>query len=99
MNTGYSAEPSVTAVGSSVYVTWEDDTPVSGSGGQFEIWLRASPYSGYTFGSPIRISSNSYGSEESSVAVIGNIVYVAWMDDTPVSGSGTAPEIWMRVGS
>ena len=33
------------------------------------------------------------------VAASGSYVYVAWHDDTPVSGSGTAPEIWLRVGS
>jgi hypothetical protein len=99
-NTGISEEPSVAAVGSYVYVAWEDDTPVSGSGfAHVEIWLRVSSNNGASFGSPIRITTNTGYSVNSSVAVAGNYVYVAWMDDTPVTGSGSAFEVWLRVSS
>ena len=37
--------------------------------------------------------------EHPSVAASGNRVYVAWEDWTPVTGSGTEPEIWTRVSS
>jgi subtilisin family serine protease len=99
-NTGYSLHPSVAASGSHVYVAWYDDTPVTGSGGSPEIWLRASSNNGATFGSAIRISANIYVSVSPSVAASGSFVYVAWEDYTPVSGSGGAiPEIWMRTSS
>jgi len=49
-----------------------------------------------TFGSAIRISTNTYYSGFPSVAAYGSYVYVAWEDFTPVSGSGTAPEIWLK---
>jgi len=48
------------------------------------------------FGPPIRISTNTYPSFYPSVAASGTYVYVAWQDNTPVSG-GT-DEIWLRAG-
>jgi len=98
-NTGLSKEPSVAASGTYVYVAWEDFTPVSGSGSDAEIWMRVSSNNGAGFGSPIRISTNTYASRYPSVAALGSYVYVAWRDSTPVSGSGSQPEIWMRVSS
>ena len=97
-NTGQSSNPSVGVGGSYVYVAWEDDTLVTGSGGQPEVWLRVSSNSGASFGSAIRISTNTGASVSPSVAASGSYVYVAWSDNTPVSGSGTQPEIWIRVG-
>jgi hypothetical protein len=97
-NTGYSDYPHVAASGSNVYVTWQDNTPVTGSGGDFEVWLRASSNNGATFGSAIRITTNTGSSVYPTVAASGSVAYVAWEDSTPVSGSGTAPEIWLRVG-
>jgi len=98
-NTYYSQRSSVAASGSYVYVAWDDSTPVSGSGGSTEIWLRVSSNNGAAFGSPIRISTNTYESVNPSVAAYGTYVYIAWEDSTPVSGSGTEPEIWMRISS
>jgi len=98
-NTGFSSWPSVAASGSYAYVAWHDATPVSGSGSEPEIWLRVSSNNGVSFGSPIRISTNTYKSTYPSVAVSGIYVYVAWQDSTPVSGSGIDPEIWMRRSS
>jgi hypothetical protein len=102
-NTYLSQHASVGASAAYVYVAWDDDTMVAGSGAQPEVWLRVSSNNGASFGSPIRITTNTGRSEYPSVAApvvsIGNVVYVAWADDTPVSGSGTMPEIWLRVGS
>jgi hypothetical protein len=98
-NTGVSEYPSVAAVGSNVYVAWDDNTPVTGSDGSYEIWLRVSSNNGVSFGSPIRITTNTGTSGEASVAAVGNNVYIAWEDYTPVPGSGTESEIWMRVRS
>jgi hypothetical protein len=98
-NTGYSEYPSVAADGSYVYVGWQDDTPVSGSGTKSEIWMRVSSNNGASFGSAIRISTNTGMSVYTSVAADGSYVYVGWQDDTPVTGSGTKSEIWMRVSS
>jgi hypothetical protein len=98
-NTGNSVNPSVATVGSNVYIAWQDNTRITGSGSGYEVWLRASSNSGASFGSPIRITTNTGDSEYPSVAASGSNVYVAWDDNTPVTGSGTAPEIWMRVSS
>jgi hypothetical protein len=98
-NTGNSVNPSVALVGSYVYVAWQDDTPVSGSGTKSEIWMRVSSNNGHSFGSAIRISTNTGDSVNPSIAALGSYVYVAWQDDTPVSGSGTKSEIWMRISS
>jgi len=46
----------------------------------------------------IRISYKTYTSYAPSVAVSGSYVYVAWGDDTPVSGSGGNYEVWLRAG-
>jgi hypothetical protein len=98
-NTGWSRFPSVAAYGSYVYVAWQDGTAVSGSGVAYEVWLRVSSNSGVSFGSAIRITTNTGFSIYPSVAAVGNYVYVTWQDDTPVTGSGSSPEIWMRVSS
>jgi hypothetical protein len=99
-NTGTSDYPSVAAYGSYVYVAWQDDTPVTGSGSAPEIWTRVSSNYGASFGSPIRITTNTGSSGSPSVAAGAefDLFYVAWNDNTPVSGSGTASEIWVRVG-
>ena len=99
VNTGWSGQPSVAASGNYVYVAWSDSTPVTASGGMREVWMRVSSNNGRSFGPAIRITKNSGESLAPSVAAAGSYVYVAWQDDTPVTGSGSAPEIWMRVSS
>jgi hypothetical protein len=98
-NSGLSENPSVVAYWDYVYAAWPDDTPVTGSGGYSEIWMRASSNHGASFGSAIRITTNTGVSENPSVAAYITYVCVAWDDDTPVSGSGSAPEIWLRAGN
>jgi hypothetical protein len=98
-NTGWSGQPSVAATGNYVYVAWSDNTPVTGSGGMREVWMRASSNNGRSFGPAIRITTNTGTSENPSVAAVGSYVYVAWDDDTSVTGSGGKDEIWMRVSS
>jgi hypothetical protein len=98
-NTGRSEYPSVAASGSYVYVVWDDDTHVSGSGTASEVWLRVSSNNAASFGSAIRLTTNTYASRAPSVAAVGSNVYVAWMDNTPVSGSGASYEVWLRVSS
>jgi hypothetical protein len=98
-NTGSSIDPAVAALGNYVYVAWSDNTPVAGSGDEYEIWLRVSSNCGATFGAPIRMTTNTGGSSSPSIAAVGNYVYVAWEDTTPVSGSESSAEIWLRVSS
>jgi hypothetical protein len=98
-NTGFSGEPSVAAIGSYVYLAWEDSTPVSGSGSTYEIWMRVSSNYGASFGSAIRITTNTGFSRLPSVAAMDSHFYIAWMDNTPVPGSGIPYEIWLRAGS
>jgi hypothetical protein len=49
-----------------------------------------------TFATPIRITTNTGDSGSPSVAAAGSYVYIAWVDNTPVTGSGSEYEIWMR---
>ena len=58
-----------------------------------EIWMRVSNNYGASFGSAIRITTNTGWSENPSVAASGNYVYVAWQDNTPVPGSGHVSEL------
>ena len=98
-NTGYSGDPSVAAVGSNVYVAWDDFTPVTGSGISSEIWMRVSSNYGASFGSAIRITTNTGNSINPSAATVGSNVYIAWQDNTPVTGSGSKYEVWLRASS
>jgi hypothetical protein len=96
-----SASPSVAVSGNYVYVAWEDWTSVPGSGtaGAPEIWMRASLNYGASFGSAIRITTNTGQSGGSSVAASLNYVWVSWQDDTEVPGYGGTYEVWIRRGS
>ncbi len=74
----FSAFPSVAVLGDSVFVAWHDQTP-----GNFEIFLARSTDGGKTFTPPVNLSNNAGFSLDPSVAVLGDSVFVAWMDETP----------------
>ena len=73
-----SLNPQIAAIGSNVYVTWEDRTP-----GSFDIFFAVSNNNGTSFGSPINLSNNAGFSERPQIAISGNNVYVTWADHTP----------------
>ena len=53
-NTGSSFSPQIAAIGSNVYVTWEDNTP-----GNVDILFAVSNNNGTSFGTPINLSNNT----------------------------------------
>jgi hypothetical protein len=77
-NTGDSLAAQIAAIGSNVYVTWEDDTP-----GNRDIFFAASNNNGTSFSTPINLSNNTGFSQIPQIAAIGNNVYVTWQDTTP----------------
>ena len=68
----------VAASGSSLYVTWHDDTQ-----GSKEIFFRKSADGGATWQAAKRLTYNSGSSEDPAISLMGSNVYVAWHDDTP----------------
>ena len=77
-NSGNSQLPQIAAIGSNVYVTWEDRTP-----GNQEIFFRASTNNGTSFGLFQNLSNNTALSRLPQIATSGNNVYVTWADGTP----------------
>jgi uncharacterized repeat protein (TIGR01451 family) len=82
-NGGFSFEPSITADGTNLYVTWYDD-----SSGNSEILFSKSTDGGTTWSSPVNISNNARFSERPSITADGTNLYVTWHD-----GSFGFPEI------
>ncbi len=76
-NAGASQSPEIAAIGSSVYVVWEDSLP-----GNPEVLFRASNNNGTSFGSTINLSNNAGNSANAEIAAVGSNVYVVWQDDT-----------------
>jgi len=74
-NTSGSNYPSVTVSGSVVHVVWYD-----GRDGNYEIYYKRSSDSGVNWGTDIRLTNNSAGSYDPSVAVSGSVVHVVWTD-------------------
>ena len=78
-NVGNSELPKIAAIGSNVYVTWNDDTPA----GNRDILFAVSNNNGTSFGNPIKLSNNAGFSFNQEIAAIGSNVYVTWEDNTP----------------
>jgi hypothetical protein len=72
---GNSESPTIAAEGPDVYVLWHDDT-----GGNFDVFLRASHDSGKTFGPAINLSNSEGNAGFAVVVVDGASVSVAWID-------------------
>lgn len=70
--------PHVVTSGSNVYAAWTDLTPLS-----FDVFVRRSADGGATFSSPVNVSRNIGSAYEVALAADGDLVAVAWIDDTP----------------
>jgi hypothetical protein len=92
---GNSLRPRVAAVGSDIYVVWEDDT---GTPGIFEILFLASHDGGMTWEQPAINLSNTKGrnSRHPAIAVAGPDVYVAWEETVPARTGPDRVVIWFR---
>jgi hypothetical protein len=83
-NSGSSSNPEIAASGSSVYVTWTDNTP-----GNVEVFFAASTNAGSSFGSAVNLSNTVGTSYRAQIAASGDKVYVTWRD--------TPREVYVRV--
>ena len=74
-NSGFSEHPQVAVYGNSVYAIWADDTS-----GNREVLFTRSVDRGTSFDSIKNLSNNTSDSLNQEIAVFGNNVYVAWLD-------------------
>lgn len=74
-NIGGAEDHRVAASGTSVYVVWSADAP-----GNFDIFFRASPDGGDTWGAVLNLSANATVSRYPRIAVSGSHVLVVWGD-------------------
>lgn len=76
-NAGDSLYPSVAVSGSNIHVFWQDNAP-----GNYEIYYKTSADYGVTWSASKRLTSNAGDSSDTSVAVSGSNIHVAWWDNT-----------------
>jgi len=87
------AQPTLTAVGSDVYVTWTQQNPfqtamspscapTKGPGGCEDVYVRSSTDGGSTWGAEHFFGNSAYirGAHEPEIAASGNSVYLTWDD-------------------
>ena len=74
-NSGFSEHPQVAVYGNSVYAIWADDTS-----GNREVLFTRSVDNGTSFDSVKNLSNNTSDSLNQEIAVFGNNIYVAWLD-------------------
>jgi hypothetical protein len=74
-NSGFSEHPQVAVYDNSVYAIWADDTS-----GNREVLFTRSVDNGISFDSIKNLSNNTSDSLNQEIAVFGNNVYVAWLD-------------------
>lgn len=74
-NAGLSFFPSIAVSSNNVYVVWSDE-----SAGDLEIFHRLSTDGGVSFGSTTNLSNNEGSSFTPSIAVLGNNVYIIWVE-------------------
>jgi hypothetical protein len=94
-NTRDSVYGQVAAYGKNVYVVWQENNPgpfgdnskytasINYNYRNYDIYMKKSVDGGLTFSKEINLSNNPGYSEHPHIAVSGNNVYVAWIDDTP----------------
>ena len=92
----YAGEPQIAAVGSSVYVTWNDNR-----NGADDIFVNRSVDSGGTWlAAPVRVDVGSPPGVASAsgpvIAASGSAVFVSWRDDRNVSGFSGASDIYFN---
>ena len=78
-NGGISIAPQIVANGNNVYIVWND----AGQPRSFDIFFAASTDGGQNFILRKNISLNENNSIDPRIIVLGNHIYVAWIDNTP----------------
>jgi hypothetical protein len=86
-NAGRSERAYIAVQESNIYVVWQDDTS-----GQNEIMFAKSTDSGTTFSDPVAISKSEQGGSSLTpdIAVLGDSVYIVWVDHNSKEQSAVA---------
>ena len=79
-NENDSVYPQISSSANNLFVVWEES--VGNYGKNYDVFFRKSNDGGNTFGSPINLSNNPGFSEHPQIASVGDIIYVAWVDDS-----------------
>ena len=87
----------VASHGNDVYMVWQENPPSSSAPENsnlinYDVYIKKSVDGGLTFGKEINLSNNLGFSEHPQIAVSGNNVHVAWIDNSPSMTSTTTPE-------
>ena len=87
----------VASHGNDVYMVWQENPPSSSAPENsnlinYDVFMKKSVDGGLTFGKEINLSNNLGFSEHPQIAVSGNNVHVAWIDNSPSKASITTPE-------
>jgi hypothetical protein len=103
-NTRDSVYSQIASYGDNVYMVWQENNPdpsdhnsnVNNNNIQYnnnyrnyDVYIKKSTDGGLTFGKEINLSKNPGFSEHPQIAISGNNVYIAWIDDTSSSSSST----------
>ncbi|HEX7207714.1 MAG TPA: hypothetical protein VF233_05985, partial [Nitrososphaeraceae archaeon] len=106
-NTRDSVYAQIASFGKNVYMVWQENNPdPSGQSNNannninynddyenYDIYIKKSTDGGLTFSKEINLSKNPGFSEHPQIAISGNNVYVAWIDNASSSSSSTTTTI------
>jgi hypothetical protein len=103
-NTRDSVYSQIASYGNNVYMVWQENNPVpsdlnsnandnniqyNNNYRNYDVYIKKSTDGGLTFGKEINLSKNPGFSEHPQIAISGNNVYIAWIDDTSSSSSSS----------
>jgi hypothetical protein len=102
-NTRDSVYAQIASFGNNVYMVWQENNPdPSGQSNNannninynddyenYDIYIKKSTDGGLTFSKEINLSKNPGFSEHPQIAISGNNVYIAWIDDASSSSSSS----------
>jgi hypothetical protein len=106
-NTRDSVYAQIASFGKNVYMVWQENNPdPSGQSNNannninynddyenYDIYIKKSTDGGLTFSKEINLSKNPGFSEHPQIAISGNNVYIAWIDDASSSSSSSSTTI------
>jgi hypothetical protein len=84
---GSATEQKIVKQGDSVYVVWSEDG---------DVYFKKSINSGASFGSTINLSNDDHDSSIPQIAVVGNNVYVVWVDIDTAGGTDESQLFFKR---
>jgi hypothetical protein len=110
-NTRDSIYAQIASYGDNVYMVWQENNPdpsdlnsnandnniqYNNNYRNYDIYIKKSTDGGLTFSKEINLSKNPGFSEHPQIAISGNNVYIAWIDDTSSSSTTKNQEILFR---